>query len=93
LQQSGAWYLPPQQLRFKKGLKMGYLVLTRSVGQKIIIGDDIEVTITGVKCNQARIAVKAPKNITVHREEIYERIQREKSLNKQGKYEDEDQKT
>lgn len=57
------------------------LVLTRKVGEVLKIGDDVEVVILGVKGNQARIGVNAPKNVAVHREEIYERIKKEKKNN------------
>ena len=53
------------------------LILTRRVGEKLIIGDDVKVTILGVKGNQIRIGIDAPKDMQVHREEIYQRIQRE----------------
>lgn len=51
------------------------LVVSRSIDEKIIIGDEISVTILGIKGNQIRIGVDAPKSVEVHRQEIYERIQ------------------
>jgi len=54
------------------------LILTRRIGETVIIGDDVEITILGIKGNQVRLGTKAPKNISVHREEIYQRIQAEK---------------
>lgn len=58
------------------------LILTRRVGESLIIGDDIVINILGVKGNQIRIGVNAPKEISVHREEIYIRIQAEKADDK-----------
>ncbi len=55
------------------------LILTRRVGETLMVGDDVTVTVLGVKGNQVRIGVNAPKDVSVHREEIYQRIQREKS--------------
>ena len=54
------------------------LILTRRVGERLMIGDDIEVTVLGVKGNQVRIGVHAPPNVSVHREEIYQRVRAER---------------
>ncbi|MBN3564876.1 MULTISPECIES: carbon storage regulator CsrA [Aliamphritea] len=54
------------------------LILTRRVGETLMVGDDVTVTVLGVKGNQVRIGVNAPKDVSVHREEIYQRIQKEK---------------
>ncbi len=53
------------------------LILTRRVGETLMIGDDVTVTVLGVKGNQVRIGVNAPKDVAVHREEIYDRIKQE----------------
>lgn len=55
------------------------LILTRRVGETLMVGDEVTVTVLGVKGNQVRIGVNAPKDVSVHREEIYQRIQKEKS--------------
>jgi len=53
------------------------LILTRRVGETVMIGDDVTVTVLGVKGNQVRVSINAPRHVAVHREEIYERIKRE----------------
>ena len=55
------------------------LILTRRVGETLVIGDDVNVTVLGVRGNQVRLGVNAPKEVAVHREEIYQRIQKEKT--------------
>ncbi|MDP5056979.1 carbon storage regulator [Marinomonas hwangdonensis] len=53
------------------------LILTRRVGETLMVGDEVSVTVLGVKGNQVRIGINAPKDVSVHREEIYLRIQKE----------------
>jgi carbon storage regulator len=53
------------------------LILTRRVGETVMIGDEVTITVLGVKGNQVRVGINAPKHVAVHREEIYERIKRE----------------
>ncbi|MCC6209254.1 MAG: carbon storage regulator CsrA [Gammaproteobacteria bacterium] len=58
------------------------LILTRRVGETLVIGDDIIITVCSVRNSQARIGIQAPQHIAVHRKEIYERIQKEVSEDK-----------
>ncbi|MDA9185278.1 carbon storage regulator CsrA [Gammaproteobacteria bacterium] len=56
------------------------LILTRRIGETLMIGDEVTVTVLGVKGNQVRIGVNAPKDVAVHREEFYERIASEQTV-------------
>jgi carbon storage regulator len=56
------------------------LILTRRIGETLMIGNEVTVTVLSVKGNQVRIGVNAPKDVAVHREEVYERVQREKTV-------------
>lgn len=55
------------------------LILTRRVGESLMIGDNVDITVLGIRGNQVRIGINAPKDVSVHREEIYDRIRYEKS--------------
>jgi len=66
------------------------LILTRRIGEVIMIGNDIKITILGVKNNQVRIGIEAPKNISVHREEIYQRIKSELDVDENDADDEED---
>ncbi|MEC9407095.1 MAG: carbon storage regulator CsrA [Abyssibacter sp.] len=57
------------------------LILTRRVGETVMIGDEVTVTVLGVKGNQVRLGVNAPRSVAVHRQEIYDRIQKEEAAN------------
>ncbi len=60
------------------------LILTRRVGETLIIGDDVKITVLGVRGHQVRIGIDAPRDVSVHREEIYERILQEQHTDGQG---------
>ncbi|MCK5860149.1 carbon storage regulator CsrA [Abyssibacter sp.] len=57
------------------------LILTRRIGETVMVGDEVTVTVLGVKGNQVRLGVNAPRSVAVHRQEIYERIQKEDAAN------------
>lgn len=59
------------------------LILTRRINETLNIGDEVQVTVLGIKGNQVRIGINAPRDVPVHREEIYQRIKREERMNAQ----------
>ena len=61
------------------------LILTRRISETMMIGDNVTITVLGIKGHQVRLGINAPKEIPVHREEIYERIRQEQSFNRQEK--------
>jgi len=65
------------------------LILTRRTGETVMIGNEVTLTVLGVKGNQVRIGINAPKSVPVHREEIYERIKREQQGEVNGNVQDE----
>ncbi len=64
----------------------GYLVLSRRVDQEILIGDNIELLIVDIRGDKVRIGIEAPKDVPVHRQEVYEQIQKENALSQQGTF-------
>lgn len=67
------------------------LILTRRVGETLMIGDNVSITVLGIKGNQVRIGINAPRDVAVHREEIYQKIQKEKEGGKKAEDPTEDE--
>jgi carbon storage regulator len=68
------------------------LILTRRVGETLNIGDDVSITVLGIKGNQVRVGIKAPPEVAVHREEVAERLRQGEASRRKGEGEDESQK-
>ena len=66
------------------------LILTRKIGESLLIGDDVEITVLSIRGSQVKLGVKAPKEISVHREEIYQRIQHERAMHEHLQHLDQD---
>jgi carbon storage regulator len=66
--------------RDSRNRRIGMLILTRRIGETLMVGDEVTITVLGVKGNQVRLGVNAPRDVAVHREEIYQRIQDEKGV-------------
>jgi carbon storage regulator len=75
----------PSSKEQAQGQEERMLILTRRVGETIMIGGDVTVTVLGVKGNQVRVGVNAPRDVAVHREEIFERIKREEQGGDSGR--------
>lgn len=83
LQDETTWF----STSFHGGERSQMLILTRRVGETVMVGNDVTVTVLGVKGNQVRVGINAPLNVAVHREEIYERIKREQQGEPSGETE------